>query len=229
MHRLLLAFMLSLVATTAVAQPAKSGPATAAVQQADATIRKLLASNSPTASVAQAVKSIIDIDELGRRAMDRHWTNLKPPQQAQFLQLLNSLIQTSYVNAQQANLNYSIQYAGETPKPNGETVVHTKIQTQRKTRPTTIAIDYVMIKNGSTYKAVDVITAGVSLVDNYKAMFNKVITNGGFADLILKMQNKLQQLQAAAPAAAPTSGPAPTAPTPTTPTPVAPTPAPTKP
>ena len=55
------------------------------------------------------------------------------------------------------------------------------------------------------------ITDGVSLVDNYRQMFNKVIKDKGFAGLMTTMKAKITQIQnapkggAAAGSAAPTA------------------------
>jgi ABC-type transporter MlaC component len=75
--------------------------------------------------------------------------------------------------------------------------VQTKIKTTRRGRPFSIAIDYVLIKNGKTLQAFDVITDGVGLVANYRQMFNKVIRDKGFTGLMSRMKSKLEQIQKA--------------------------------
>lgn len=212
MRRALFVLVLSLtpaalpvLATPAIAEaPAKAGPGTAAVKAANDSIAGLIKKKASPAEVTKAVRSFLDIDELGKAAMKDQWSKLKPAEQTEFLRVLRELIEANYVNVQKANVQYAVEYAGESKDAAGNIVVNTKVKTQRKGRPLTIAIDYVLIKNGSGLQAFDVVTDGVSLVDNYRAMFNKLIRDKGFAGLMTTMKNKITQIQGAAGAPAKT-------------------------
>jgi len=185
-------------ATTTKA-PATAGPGTAAVKQANETISALLKQKAPAGSkeekelaakVTSSVRGFLDIDQLGKRAMVDNWDKLTKAQQEQFQQLLRALIEDNYVRGLRANLSYEVEYVGESQDKDGNTIVQTKVKTQRKGRPYTIAIDYVLVKEGSTMRAFDVRTDGVGLVENYRAMFNKIMAKDGFDGLIAKMKKK---------------------------------------
>lgn len=201
---------LPVLATEAAAQPApaKAGPGTTAVQTANNKISAQLKAKAPAAQVIASVQGFIDINELGKRAMVNQWSKLKPNEQTDFLKVLNELIEANYINAQQANVNYTVDYLGEAPNAANDLVVNTAIKAQRKGRPFTMKIDYVMIKKGASYQAVDVITDGVGLVDNYKSTFDKIMKDKGFAGLMTTMNNKLAAIKAAAPAGAGSAAPA---------------------
>jgi len=76
-------------------------------------------------------------------------------------------------------------------------LVATKVNTQRKGRPYSIEVTYVLVKDGSKLRAFDVKTDGVGLIDNYRTMFNKVIAKNGFTGLIEKMKKKQADTSAA--------------------------------
>ncbi|MGE3543468.1 MAG: phospholipid-binding protein MlaC, partial [Kofleriaceae bacterium] len=143
-----------------------------------------------TAKVTTSVRGFLDIDQLGKRAMADNWSKLTKAQQDQFLQLLRTLIEDNYVRGLRANLSYQVEYAGETTDKDGNIVVTTKIKTQRKGRPYTIEVAYVLVKEGGKLRAWDVRTDGVGLVENYRVMFNKIIAKEGFDGLIAKMKSK---------------------------------------
>ena len=183
----------------AAAPAAKSGPGTQAVKSANETIANLLKQKvAPgskeekdlAAKVTTSVRGFLDIDQLGKRAMIDNWSKLSKPQQDQFLQLLRDLIEDNYVRGLRANLEYQIDYVGETTDKDGNVVVATKINTKRKGRPYVIAVDYVLVKDGDKLRAWDVKTDGLSLVDNYKEQFSKIIEKDGFDGLIAKMKKK---------------------------------------
>ena len=188
-----------LISTSALAAP---GPGTAAVKQANDTISGLLkqkvtaGSKEETelaAKVTSSVRSFMDIDELGKRAMKDQWSKLSARQQSDFLALLRELIEAQYIKGLRSNLDYAVKYTDETTDKDGNIDVATSIETKRKGRPITIGIDYVLVKEGAAYKAWDVKTDGVGLVDNYRTMFNKIIAKDGFEGLMAKMRDKKKQ------------------------------------
>ena len=192
---------LFVAASPAVAQP-KSGPGTQAVKAANDTIAGLLkqkvAAGSKeekdlAAKVTTSVRSFLDIDQLGKRAMVDNWSKLSKAQQDEFLRLLRALIEDNYVRGLRANLDYAVDYTGESTDKDGNVVVTTKINTKRRGRPYTIAVDYVLIKDGDKLRAWDVKTDGVGLVENYRTMFDKIIDKDGFDGLIGKMKKKQGQ------------------------------------
>ncbi len=181
------------------ARAAKTGPGTAAVKAANEKISALLKQKPPAGSkeekelagkVTTSVRDFLDIDELGKRAMADQWSKLSKQQQDEFLATLRALIEDNYVRGLRANLQYTVDYTGETTDKDGNTIVTTTINTKRKGRPFKIQLDYVLKKDGGKLKAWDVKTDGVGLVENYRAQFNKIIEKDGFAGLIAKMKKK---------------------------------------
>jgi len=185
------------------AQPAptagKTGPATQAVKSANDTIAALLKQKvAPgskeekdlAAKVTTSVRGFLDIDQLGKRAMVDNWQKLSKSQQDQFLGLLRELIEDNYVRGLRANVEYQIDYTGESTDKDGNVTVTTKINTKRKGRPYTIEVDYVLVKDGDKLRAFDVKTDGVGLVENYRTMFDKIIDKDGFDGLMAKMKKK---------------------------------------
>jgi ABC-type transporter MlaC component len=210
LRRPLVLVLISALAAPAVAAPtaatapktekaAKAGPGTAAVKAANETISGLLKQKAApgskeekelSAKVTSSVRGFLDIDQLGKRAMVDNWSKLTKQQQDQFQQLLRDLIEENYVRGLRANLSYQVEYVSESTDKDGNTVVATKVKTERKGRPYTIAVDYVLVKDGDKLRAYDIKTDGVGLVENYRTMFNKIIAKDGFDGLIAKMKKK---------------------------------------
>jgi phospholipid transport system substrate-binding protein len=197
MKRLLVSLMILLFA--AVPAFAGTGPGTQAVKQANDKITNLLKQKVAAGSkeekdlagkVTTSVRDLLDIDELGKRAMVDQWGKLTPAQQTEFLTTLRALIEDNYVRGLRSNLEFTVDYNGETTDKAGNLVVTTQINTKRKGRPYKIEVDYVLKKDGDKLKAWDVKTDGVGLVENYRTQFNKIVERDGFAGLIAKMKKK---------------------------------------
>lgn len=179
--------------------PAKAGPGTAVVKQANeaiaAQLKLKVTAGSPeekalATKVTASVRSFLDIDQLGKRAMVDNWTKLTKAQQDEFQSLLRSLIEDNYVRGLRANVAYKVDYTGESTDADGNILVATTVKAERKGRPFEIEIDYVLVKDGDKLRAFDIKTDGVGLVENYRTMFNKIIAKDGFAGLIAKMKKK---------------------------------------
>ena len=210
MRRLIVPVLSLALAAPAVAapeSPAKPAPAAAAkagagiqmVRQANEKISGMLKQKPAAGSkeekdlaakVTVSVRDLLDIDELGKRAMVDQWGKLSPDQQGEFLTTLRALIEDNYVRGLRANLEFSVDYTGESTDQDGNTVVTTQINTKRHNRPYKIEVDYVLRKQGDKLRAWDVKTDGVGLVENYRTQFNKIVEKDGFVGLISKMKKK---------------------------------------
>ncbi len=177
-----------------------SGPGTASVKAANEKISGLLKQKVAAGSkeekdlagkVTGSVRDFLDIDELGKRALADQWSKGTTAQQQEYLSTLRALIEDNYIKGLRSNLEYTVDYTGESIE-NSNTVVVTQINTKRHNRPYKIEVDYVLKKDGDKLKAWDVKTDGVGLVENYKEQFNKIVEKDGFAGLISKMKKKLQ-------------------------------------
>ncbi|RMH37691.1 MAG: ABC transporter substrate-binding protein [Deltaproteobacteria bacterium] len=189
-------------ALCARAPAARAGSATDAVRSANDTMSRLLrakvtpgspAEKKRAEQVVDRLRSFLDIDELGRAALADHWGSLTDAQKKEYLQLLRALIEANYVKGLRARLDYRVVYTGESAKGD-RVVVSTEVRTKRKGRPVSIGIDYVLRREGageSSWRAVDVVTDGVGLVENYRAQFNRIIQKEGFDGLLARMRKKL--------------------------------------
>jgi phospholipid transport system substrate-binding protein len=189
-----------LTSTVAFAQKSKTTSSTTpgidAVKAANDSISALLKSKAPAAKVTKAVKGFIDVDSLGKAAMDSNWSTLKKKQQKQFLGVLHQLIEANYVKGMKAQVNYTTKYDSDTLNANGTRTVVTHITFQHKGKQQTDEVDYTLQQTGKkkVWMAYDINTAGSDLVDNYKSTFQNLMDKGGFDNLMSHMQDKLDEM-----------------------------------
>jgi phospholipid transport system substrate-binding protein len=181
------------------ARAPRHGPGTKAVRQANDTIQNLLnqkvtpgsdEEKKLTAKVTTSVRDFLDVDMLGQRALVDHWKDIPAAKQKDLLDTLRALLEDNYVKGLRSNLNYTVDYTGESTQKDGSILVTTVINTKRKGRPYAIHVDYVLVGTGGKLKCYDVKTDGVGLVDNYRSQFNKIIAKDGVDGLIAKMKKK---------------------------------------
>jgi phospholipid transport system substrate-binding protein len=56
-----------------------------------------------------------------------------------------------------------------------------------------MSVDYALRKQGNSWRAFDLVTDGVGLVENYRAQFNKIIAKEGVNGLLERMRKKKAQ------------------------------------
>lgn len=205
LRALILIPILALAALMAPGQAlAADGPGTAAVRKANDAVAALLRQKAAAGSadekrltrqVNQELAGFLDVDELGQRALADHWSKLEPKQRKQFLELLRALVEANYLRAMRANLEYQVSYVRE-DEQGGNRRVLTEVRYRRGERDEVIAIEYVLIERNGTYRAFDLITDGVGLVENYRAQFNQILSKEGFSGLIDRMKKKKAELGA---------------------------------
>ena len=184
------------------AHAATDGPGTKAVRSANDTISGLLKQKAApgsdeekklAAKVTTSVRDLLDVDELGKRALVDHWKDIPAAKQKELLDTLRALIEDNYVKGLRANLEYTVDYTGETKQDDGTVLVSTIVKTQKHGRPYEIHVDYVLTDESGKLKVFDVKTDGVGLVENYRQQFDKIISKDGVDGLIGKMKKKRDQ------------------------------------
>ena len=194
--------LLFLAAVTVRARAGTDGPGTKAVRSANDTISGLLKQKAApgsdeekklAAKVTTSVRDLLDVDELGKRALVDHWKDIPAAKQKDLLDTLRALIEDNYVKGLRANLQYTVDYTGESTQTDGTVLVTTVVKTERHGRPYEIHVDYVLTSENGKLKVFDVKTDGVGLVENYRSQFNKIISKDGVDGLISKMKKKRSQ------------------------------------
>ena len=136
--------------------------------------------------IREVARELFDFEEMGKRALARHWAARTPEQRKRFTELFADLLENSYVSKIESYGGEKILYLPE--QADADTVtVRSKIVTQRGTE---IPLDYRLQKKGDRWDAYDVAIEGVSLVANYRSQFNKIITQSSYEELVKKMEQK---------------------------------------
>jgi phospholipid transport system substrate-binding protein len=198
-----LARSLFIVSWLSVAAPAlaEDGPGMAAVRRANENVTKLLEQKPEPGSDAEKrlakeistqLSGFLDIDELGQRALANHWKTLSLAQRKEYLKLLRELVEGNYIKAMRSNVSYDVRYLKEEEK-DGARVVSTELRVQRNGRAETMSVDYALRKERESWRAYDLVTDGVGLVENYRAQFNKIIAKEGVGGLLERMRKKKAQ------------------------------------
>ncbi len=186
----------------ALAAPARAapGPMTTLKQKNSEVDRLLRLKTEPGSSedkrrreeVKALAAALFDYQELARRSLGPHWTELNRNQQREFVSTLRQLIERNYVKQLRTNLDYQVEYRGE-QLSGDEATVSTVVKVKTKGKQTDADIVYKLRRAGDKWLVYDVITDEVSLVRNYRSQFNKIITEKSYDELLRRMKAKLAE------------------------------------
>lgn len=183
------------------AATAHAGPPTRFLETQVEAVRALLKnpvkSGTPeAAAVDEKLKAIVnpvmDFERLSQNVLSKHWPGLSPAQRTAFVDLFRALVFHSYLKEiRSANEDYTVAYEDEEAKGRKAAAV----TAVAKTKKVEIELVFHLITNdGQTWVAEDVVIDEVSLVENYREQFNKIIADKDFAALLDKMREKLVEL-----------------------------------
>jgi phospholipid transport system substrate-binding protein len=134
----------------------------------------------------QIVYPLFDFTEMGKRSLGANWRRLTPQQQKEFVSVFTALLEKTY--ADQIDL-----YNGQKVVYTGESIEGEYAQVDSR----------IIDKNGQTYSVVyrlhqvdgkwriyDVVAENISLVNNYRSQFNRVIGKSSFEELLKIMKQQ---------------------------------------
>ena len=173
-----------------IALPLRAG---APSDQTRATIEKVLAIlKDPSAKserldrIRQAINPGFDFAEMAKRSLGTHWQRRTPAEQQEFVKLFTDLVETSYAGTIESYNGEKVAIGTEKlDKDFAE--VNTKIVTKQGEE---FSIDYKLHQVGGSWKIYDAVIENVSLINNYRSQFNRIIGKSSYDELVTMMKSK---------------------------------------
>lgn len=184
-------------------QPPPGSSPMAELKKSNATLKKLLQKQAPSWSpendakrsdIRKIVGSFLDFEELARRALGRHWEEISPKQRTEFVSVLRELIERNYIKQVHGQPDYQMHFEKE--EINGsEATVDASLDTSNDGKKVAVAMEYKLLYKGTRWLVYDVITDEQSMLENYRAEFNKIITKESFDALLKRMKKRLEKTE----------------------------------
>jgi len=173
------------------------------LKKSNAALKKLFQKQPPSWSPEQDVKrsemrkivsGFLDFEELAHRALARHWEGLNPKQREEFVGVLRDLIERNYVKQVNGQPNYELRFRKEAIT-DGEATVEATLDASRNDKKVAVEMVYKLLFKSGRWLVYDVITDEQSMLENYRAEFNKIITKESFDALLKRMKKRLEKAE----------------------------------
>ena len=137
---------------------------------------------------SQSALSFLNVAEISEKALGKYWAKRSDSERENFQALLSQLfVHVAFPSSAKFFADLDLVYGkikdGKNPVVVPLTVIHEK--------EGEVGIDFHLVQKGDKWQVVDVILDGVSMRNNLRSQFYKVIAKNNFDELIRKMNKKL--------------------------------------
>jgi len=177
-----------LIATPLWAENLGSGPQDS-VQQLLGEIRQIKPDPSAdNQKHSHSALNFLNVAEISKKALGKYWTKRSDTEQEKFQALLGELfVHVAFPSSAKFFAELDLVY-GKTKEKKTVVVVPLTVVHEKEGE---VDIDFHLIQNENQWQVVDVILDGVSMRNNLRSQFYKVIRKKNFNELIRKMDKKL--------------------------------------
>ncbi|TMA93570.1 MAG: ABC transporter substrate-binding protein [Deltaproteobacteria bacterium] len=127
-----------------------------------------------------------DFTEMAKRALGSNWRRRTPQEQEEFVRLFTDVLERTYAEIIESYTDEKIVYVNE--RIDGTYAdVGSKILTSKGEE---YSINYKAHLISNEWKVYDVVAENISLVNNYRSQFNRVIANASYEELVRRLRDK---------------------------------------
>lgn len=124
-------------------------------------------------------------EEMARRSLGAQWKKLNDKERQEFADLFKGLLSGSYADKIEGYSGEQVHYLNERLEAD-----YAEVRTKVASDKTEIPLDYRLLNTSGDWRVYDVVVDGVSLVNNYRSQFTKIIRESSYADLLEKLREK---------------------------------------
>src|SRR3989442_5032381 len=138
--------------------------------------------------VRSLARALFDGPGAARRALGSDWELRTAAEREEFTRMFTGVVEQAYLEIVQSRLPRdrppAIRIVGEEPIAERGTVIRTEVQGRYGSD---MQLDYLMTRSGKGWLIRDIVIDGVSLVENYRAQFARILRTSSYADLVLRL------------------------------------------
>jgi len=127
-----------------------------------------------------------DFTEMAKRSLGANWRRRTPKEQEEFVRLFTDLLERAYADTIESYGDEKIVYVGER-LDGGYADVSSKVLTSKGEE---FSLNYRAHFVGGEWRVYDVVVENISMVNNYRSQFNRVISNASYEELVRRLKDK---------------------------------------
>ena len=141
--------------------------------------------NERRQKLKQLIYQRFDFTEMAKRSLGSEWRRRSPAEQKEFVQLFGDFLERTYLDQIESYSRERVRYLEQQRADGHYAKVPTRIVDSKGQE---YAVDYRLHNVNGDWKVYDVIVEDVSLVNNYRAQFSRVLAKSSFQELLEAMK-----------------------------------------
>ena len=146
--------------------------------------------NERRETLKELIHQRFDFKEMAKRSLGPEWRRHTPEEQAQFVKLFADLLERAYLMQIESYNDQKVRYVNERQERD-HAQVDTKIVDNKGQE---FSVNYRLHNENGDWKVYDVVVEDISLVNNYRAQFNRVLASSSYQELVQRLQEKTPRI-----------------------------------
>jgi phospholipid transport system substrate-binding protein len=138
------------------------------------------------AQLLEVIHPRFDFTEMAKRSLGPNWARRTSEEQREFVKIFTALMGRAYANNIESYTSQNVLYTRESEDQN-YAQVDTKIVSDNQPP---VTINYKLHSVDKEWKIYDLVIEDISVVNNYRSQFDRVIARSSFEELMRAMKEK---------------------------------------
>lgn len=134
----------------------------------------------------EVVSPIFDYEEMARRSLGAHWRRRTPAEQEEFAKLFRAFLEKVYSDKVDLYDGEKVVFGRETFEQDYAQVESTVINAKGEQ----ILVVYRLKRTDGKWKVYDAVVENISIVNNYRSQFDRVISKSSYEELKKMLKEK---------------------------------------
>ena len=135
----------------------------------------------------QIINPIFDFEETTKRALGIHWRRRTPAEQREFVKLFRAFLEKIYADRIDEYVGQRIIFSRESIDNDYAEVDATVVGAKGEETP----IIFKLRRVGDKWLVYDAVVENISIVNNYRSQFDRVIKTSSYEELVKKIREKV--------------------------------------
>ena len=137
----------------------------------------------------EALNPIFDYEEMAKRALGTHWRRRTPAEQEDFVKLFRDFLERIYSDKVDLYGGEKVRFGREVIDKDFAQVESTIIRPKGEE----LVVVYKLRQINGQWKVYDAVVENISIVNNYRSQFDRIISSSSYEELVKRLQEKAGQ------------------------------------
>ena len=134
----------------------------------------------------ETLNAIFDYEEMAKRALGPHWRQRTAAEREEFVKLFRDFLEKVYSEKMFLYAGENVRFGREVIDNEFAQVESTIIQVKGEE----IAVVYKLRQVNGQWKVYDAIVENISIINNYRSQFDRVISTSSYEELVKRLREK---------------------------------------